>query len=383
MIDSITYENFKCFDTQTVNFGALTIFAGSNSVGKSTVLQSILLCRTTLDKLVQYNLIDGNPTFDSDTVIHVPLNGRYLLSLGNTKEVLTRDSNTNQISFLIKEKGNSSKLFLPYRAEDVSDHNYDLELKSSWKSEGDFKYLKNEFYYLNAERLGPRLSYDADQLDYPHVGWQGEYSIQILSQKKGDSIENPGRGFKDEADSKIINQVRSWMSYIIPGFYLDDATLEGRLKKAHTTFSKSSPTNVGFGISYVLPVVVNGLIAKNDSLFIVENPEAHLHPSGQSRIGYFLAKIAATGPQVLIETHSEHVINGIRIATLENTLRSTDVIVNFFNRDQNNRTTTKEINITKTGDLTSYPKGFFDQEQKDISTIVKLKNASLEDDKSS
>lgn len=383
MIGSIKYENFKCFDTQTVNCGALTIFAGSNSVGKSTVIQSILLSRATLDKLVQYNLIDSNPTFDNDTTIHVPLNGKYLLALGNTKEVLTRDSNTNQISFLIKERDGSSELFFPYRAEDVLDHNYDLELKSSWGPKGDFKYLKNEFYYLNAERLGPRLSYDADQLDYPHVGWQGEYSIQILSQKKGDPIEDIGRGFRDETDSKLINQVRSWMSYIIPGFYLDDATLKGRLKKAHTTFSKSSPTNVGFGISYVLPIVVNGLIAKKESVFIVENPEAHLHPSGQSRIGYFLAKIASTRLQVLLETHSEHVINGIRIATLENTLSSDRVIVNFFNRDQDNKTVIKEINVTKTGDLTSYPKGFFDQEQKDISTIVKLKKPVLKDDKSS
>lgn len=60
---------------------------------------------------------------------------------------------------------------------------------------------------------------------------------------------------------------------------------------------------MGFGLSYALPIVVGGLVAAKDGLLIVENPEAHLHPQGQSNMGQFLAWLAGKGVQVIVETH--------------------------------------------------------------------------------
>ena len=106
-------------------------------------------------------------------------------------------------------------------------------------------------------------------------------------------------------------------------------------------------------------------------MFIVENPEAHLHPSGQSRIGKFLARMAASGLQVVVETHSEHVINGVRIATLvANDLLPGDAIINYFSV-QNKKVEVEEITIKPDGDLTSWPVGFFDQEQRDFAEMTK------------
>ena len=79
------------------------------------------------------------------------------------------------------------------------------------------------------------------------------------------------------------------------------------------------PTNMGFGVSYALPVITAGLLAPAGSLLVVENPEAHLHPAGQSRVGRFLAHLAASGVQVVAETHSDHVLNGVRLAAVEAT----------------------------------------------------------------
>ncbi|NRD18603.1 DUF3696 domain-containing protein [Winogradskyella eckloniae] len=371
MIKNIEIYNFKSLKDFKINLKRLTVLAGSNSVGKSSVIQAILLSKLTVEKLQQYSQLDSD--FELDKKLKIPLNGKYNLNLGNTLEVLSRDVNSNLITFKISEAGNSAAI-LHFDARDNKQDVYNLEL-NNYNISSDFTSLKNEFYYLNSERLGPRLSYDVEQLDYDYVGFQGEYTIQILAQRKETSVENfKTRGFKNLQDSKLISQVRAWMDYIIPGFYLDIAELEGKLKKAYTSFSKSSPTNVGFGISYVLPIVVNGLISKENSLFIVENPEAHLHPKGQSNIGYFLGKLVNSGLQILIETHSEHVINGLRRANLESDdFNHEDFIINFFNGfDDRNNSLIKEIILDKTGDLSSFPKDFFDQVQQDMLSIFKL-----------
>ena len=85
--------------------------------------------------------------------------------------------------------------------------------------------------------------------------------------------------------------------------------------------SEYRPTNVGFGITYALPIVVSALSARPGSLLIVENPEAHLHPRGQVKMGELLCQASEAGIQVLIETHSDHVLNGIRLAVRDSQSR--------------------------------------------------------------
>lgn len=370
MISRLEIQNFKSLKNFGLNFKKLTVLAGSNSVGKSSVIQSLLLTRITIEKLQQYNMLDHE--FNKSKRTQIPLNGKYELNLGNTLEVLSRDVNSNIISINIFEK--SKSIFINLIAEDNNEYTYDLEL-DYYDIRPDYEVFKNEFYYLNAERIGPRLSYDVEQLDFNNVGHKGEYTIQIIAQNKEESIENPDTlKFEGVYDLKLITQLRAWMDYIIPGFYLDLAELEGKLKKAYTTFSKSSPTNVGFGISYVLPIVVNGLLAKKGSVFIVENPEAHLHPKGQSNIGYFLGNLANSGIQVIVETHSEHVINGMRRASFKNKeFNHSDLVINFFHGlDDEKNSLVKEISLQESGDLESFPKDFFDQVQQDMLSIFKF-----------
>lgn len=372
MINSLHITNFKSLKNVNINFRNLTVLAGSNSVGKSSVIQALLLTRITMEKLIQFNQLDND--FKSGKKTEIPLNGKYLLNLGNTQEVLSRDVDSKIITFSLIDNISDSLAVLPFIAEDNREDMYNLEL-IDYKISDNFQNLKNEFYYLNSERLGPRLVYDVEQQEFDNVGYQGEYTIQMLAQNKEIPIINSQRrGFKGIQDSKLISQVRAWMEYVIPGFYIDIAELEGKLKKAYTTYSKSSPTNVGFGISYVLPIIVNGLIAKENSMFIVENPEAHLHPKGQSNIGYFLGQLATSGLQIIVETHSEHVINGIRRATLEKENNNTDdILLNFFSGiDSDKNSNIKEILVAKSGDLTNFPKDFFDQVQQDMYALFNM-----------
>ena len=79
-----------------------------------------------------------------------------------------------------------------------------------------------------------------------------------------------------------------------------------------------------------MPILVNGLVAQKGSIFIVENPEAHLHPKAQSNIGLFLGYLAMQGLNVVIETHSEHVINGIRKILINRDFDLGEVNILFF-----------------------------------------------------
>lgn len=372
MLRKIKLKHFKCFEEYEINFRSLTVFAGSNSVGKSSIIQALLLARISVDKLVQYNLYSND--INEIRNIEIPLNGKYHLSLGNSKEILTRDVGDNLINIDLYESDNDF-LKLEFRANDNKDDVFNIEL-SNHTHRGSFDILKDELYYLNAERIGPRLSYDVEDLDYTNVGWQGEYAIQVISQKGEDPIEGgEKRKHPEVLDDKLINQVRGWMKEIIPGFYLDNAILEGQFKKAHTTYSKSSPPNVGFGISYVLPIVVNALIAKEGKLLIVENPEAHLHPKGQSQLGRFLFKMAHSGVQVIIETHSEHVINGMRVASSIYDINPESILINFFTRKEDSKVNINEILAKKSGDLSKFPRDFFDQVNQDMAEIFTTQNS--------
>lgn len=79
-----------------------------------------------------------------------------------------------------------------------------------------------------------------------------------------------------------------------------------------------TPQNVGFGISYSLHVITAILKAKDGDLIIIENPESHVHPRGQAELGKLIALAAINNIQIIIETHSDHIINGIRVAVKEN-----------------------------------------------------------------
>ena len=176
------------------------------------------------------------------------------------------------------------------------------------------------------------------------------------------------------------------MDYIIPGIEIrTDDVLELRVSKMtlrqpalDTDFL--SPYNFGFGISYVLPIIVTGLIAERGSMILVENPEAHLHPKGQSHIGYFLAVMAGSGIQVIVETHSEHVLNGIRIAALKNKVAPDDISINFFSlkkEGKNTRHMVEKINLDERMNLENWPEGFLDQEEEDLRTLRLLRSKGI------
>ena len=168
-----------------------------------------------------------------------------------------------------------------------------------------------------------------------------------------------GTAQHQSTDSPLLRlQAEAWVSEIIRPIRIT-AQLAADILASTVRFQEQDryaqmirPANMGFGVSYALPIIVAGLLTVPGDLLMVENPEAHLHPAGQSKLGRFLANVASAGAQVIVETHSDHVLNGARIAVADSTLSASDMIVHYFDRDG-----ITEITINEKGELDHWPAG--------------------------
>ncbi|GAA1469874.1 hypothetical protein GCM10009603_67420 [Nocardiopsis exhalans] len=103
------------------------------------------------------------------------------------------------------------------------------------------------------------------------------------------------------------------------------------------------------------------LTAKPGALLLLENPEAHLHPRGQTQIAFLLARAASAGAQLIVETHSDHILNGLRLAVKEGELPPESVALHYFRNQGTGATEITSPAIGPDGMLSQWPDGFFDE----------------------
>jgi predicted ATPase len=165
------------------------------------------------------------------------------------------------------------------------------------------------------------------------------------------------------------------MGQLFPGFQLevkrvDAANLVTIGIRTHPGGDFYRPTNVGFGLSHILPIFVAAVAMQPGRTLVVENPETHLHPAAQSLTGYFLAMAASAGVQLIIETHSDHVLNGIRRAIRDSRLKSDDAAIYFFSGERiESGAAFDNVTVDGAGRIKGWPPGFFDQMERDIDYI--------------
>ncbi|MGW3100223.1 DUF3696 domain-containing protein [Streptomyces sp. NPDC001102] len=370
MIKSLSIRNFKRFVNADFSFGALTVLTGLNSAGKSTVIQSLLLARQAAEK--KHSVIQ--------------LNGPYGLTLGEAKDVLSETASSSDISFIIESTSTRQGVEFKFNADDEQDLNLKYEVNGDTPKE--LCGLGGAFAYLTAERLGPRdmLGVTAEDIEQLGVGTQGEFTGQVLALHETRQVPEHQRQVRAELRMpameerldipKLRTQAEYWASHIISPIQIMAQRLPQlsasiiRYSEPGALGEQRRPTNVGFGVSYSLPIIVAGLLMPRDGLLIVENPEAHLHPAGQSRLGRFLGRVAGSGAQVVVETHSDHVINGIRLAAVaDRVIEPSDILIHFFESDIHT------IKVSPKGTLSYWPKGFFDQIEEDLETLARAKRS--------
>lgn len=365
MITSMTLRNFKCFPIAEVPMAPLTVLAGSNGSGKSSVAQALLL---VLQSEYSGALHKGE----------LQLNGE-LVQLGSAQELLYRRSDSDILSITLRSKVDTQLFAASVRSDDVS---RSLILHASLTTRTTLR--PTRLFYLSADRLGPQTAYPLvmAQDRANTIGTRGEFAPHLFLNARSSVIDNPLL-LLENADKRLFPQLEHqfalWMDRLFPGFSYDAGTVT-QLDLVRLGFSLHSqvgqgtfqrPSNVGFGVSVVLPIVVAGLLAAPGDLVVIENPETHLHPSAQSIIGEFLARVAAGGVQVLIETHSDHVVNGIRVAFKNDVVSASDLSFLAFSKARTfGSHSIVAIRLGDDGAFTDHPPEFFDQLDKDLEIIL-------------
>lgn len=381
----LSIQNFKCFRQVDIEINDLTVLVGANGYGKSSVIQTLLLMRHTIEEKCRFD--KGQLVFVQDAnnlCNEISLNDSYDLSLGYSSSIINREVQESEINFSISDPKSESSIHLSYLVDTIEDQLWIENSDISVIGGAVFSMLKNEFYYLNAERIGPRILQPLHHTPFLNTGFKGELTAQVIDFNSGREKVDGNRIFPDSKNETLPAQVNFWLDFIMPGVRVtaktDTQTLISRIL-IENQLTKNDPilaTNIGFGISYILPIIVTGLIAKSGSFFIVENPEAHLHPSAQSKIGMFLTMVANAGVKVVVETHSDHVINGIQIAVAQNSEFEEKTTINYFSlNNEMKQPEVMPIKVLKQGLLSDWPAGFFDQAQRDYSTLLKLRRSNV------
>ncbi len=369
MISYIRLRNFKCFEDELIVLKPLTILAGLNGMGKSTVIQSLLLLRQSyLQGLLQNKLI--------------ALNGD-LVSLGTAKDILFEDASEEYIGFEIgfDNNLNANWTFKYYREADV------LEQISQKVSKAVFQssLFKDRFHYLQAERIGPRTSFEMSDYQvrqHQQIGSRGEYAAHFLYQfGSAHRILNKMRHPKVKS-LYLRDQVEAWLSEISPGVRIemkpysemDIVNLQYSFEFGKQVSNQYRSTNTGFGITYILSILVAILASNKNALILLENPEAHIHPKGQVNIGKLISLAASCGVQIVVETHSDHLLNGVRLAVHDGKLDPKEVSLNYFERrnyDTFSRIVISTPKIDKDGRIDYWPEGFFDEWEKSLDALLR------------
>lgn len=388
MLKRVRLKNFKCFDELSLPLAPLTLLTGFNAAGKSTALQSILLLAQALRSGYRKETISLNgPLVQLGTPAET-LNER---ASSKTVELGVETDEANMHWVLDVEDRTSTSLKISKITVETRNGTVDIDACRSLDqamSAGnrvdaatDIISALRETVFLSAVRFGAADVFPSPEdpgLTHADVGVQGEYAPWWFYRFLDEEIDAP-RHHADEPGHTLRRQFNAWASDLFPGAEANvqrvTRTNLVRLElRIGNTDDWRRPANIGYGLTYAFPILVGCLLAKRDQVVIVDSPEAHLHPLGQSRMGQFLAKMAAAGVQIAIETHSDHVLNGIRLALHSGIIAPEKVAIHFFkNRSMAESEATGQVFspvVDKTGNLSDWPNGFFDQSEKDLARLA-------------
>ncbi|MFN0034321.1 MAG: AAA family ATPase [Saprospiraceae bacterium] len=374
MITHLTIRNFKAHTLAELPLANLNVFTGLNGVGKSSAIQALLLLRQSY--LKNNSLHNG-----------LLLNGE-LVEIGTGADAL--NSKGDNISFELQLDGTIN---LSWKFEKSLSANF-LALTTPSPDEKHFascSLFNNNFQYVSAEHISSFELHQRDTLQV-EINRQisekkggGEFAVHFLQyygqQEKviSESLKHP-----QEVDDSLRAQTDAWLSEISPGVRTvirdnqDQNVLQLRFQfeAEHGYTSEFKPENVGFGIPYVLPVIIAILAAPKGSIVILENPEAHIHPYGQAKLAQLIALAAQAGVQIFLETHSDHIINGIQVAVKHFSkgrpgISHEQVRIYYFQRARGQTTTHLDaVPVSPEGKIYAPPVGFFDQIDQDLQALM-------------
>ncbi|MDG5750461.1 DUF3696 domain-containing protein [Qipengyuania sp. XHP0211] len=361
-LTSLRIEQFKCFADLQVPLRHLTLFTGFNGAGKSTAIQSLLL------------LAQGAKSGSwvaSAPESFVPLNGD-IVRLGSIGDVVRAGAPGGRVRFEVASDTETIELSLTGRsgarvlsAEATDGSPNDQLLRSL-----------DRLVHISAVRSGPADSFpmpDRPHTGVPDVGVDGRFASYWYHARADEPVAATRCLPGSEGDT-FRRQLDAWLDFLAPGAnanvqILPVASALALQFRLSGTGEWKRPANVGYGLTYAFPILVQLLASAEGDVVVIDSPEAHLHPQAQSRMGRLLAAFAAAGVQILVETHSDHVLNGVRLAVADGVMPAAELGILFFAgaSETDHGVTIPVTDVT--GRIDSWPEGFFDQIDNDVARL--------------
>lgn len=339
MIKYIKIDGYKCISHLNLNLRSLNLLTGMNSSGKSSVIQSLV-------KVFQeMNMLDSG------------------ISFGDFSELRNLITGSNEIKMTV---GLSNRKSFTYTLN-----------ANSVDTNSSETVFDGEVIYMNADRIGVCDTYAKNySLKKDPIGIHGQYTFDYLSRNAYNSLENESLYWESETLAKNLgSQVNYWLNRII-GYEITSEEISGtdvvKVSYRQPQFPKMlRPKNIGTGVSYVAGIIIAALSCKKNSLLIIENPEIHLHPAAQSRLASFFAFLAQRGVQLVIETHSDHIYNGLRVCVKRQEISLDNLMIGYFSSSQG-LCKVQEIELDVNGRVKNQQEGLFDQFENDLDDLLGL-----------
>ena len=446
MLSRLKIENFKAWREVDLALGKVTGLFGTNSAGKSSLLQFLLLLKQTRNATDRRLVLDfGGPgglvnlgTF-ADVVHRHEDDGRihWILewtlpgtlkihdptrfqrgplftgdSLWTECEVGLRQSRLrphrlayrfDEVEFRMQPKPDSEDQFKLVAESDSKDFKlmrgrgrprplphpvksylFPSQAKTCFQNAdflGDFELeyekLMDSIYYLGPLREYPRREYHWAGSSPEDVGQRGERAVDAILAATRDNkmrrLKPPAKGVRKKPFQKIIAH---WLNELglIHNFRIEEIAEGTNLYRAMV---KTSPwsvptalTDVGFGVSQVLPALVLLYYVPEGSTVLMEQPEIHLHPAVQSGLADVMLNVAAVrNVQIFVESHSEYLMRRLQRRVAEERASSGDVKL-YFVSSQHGRAHLSDLRLNEWGAIENWPENFFGDEMGEIAAIT-------------
>lgn len=368
MIKKYTIQNFKNHANTALSLSNLNIFTGLNCMGKSSVIQSMLLLRDSYAKnpsmSTLYTDVDSVDVVDSASLVNCNL-----------------EKNQDVMQLCIESEEGSLKFSYQFSMEDKDTlASIEPDVPQGMKSCSLFT---DDFQYLSAFRSGPQASYGSSSIVDKHrqvsqkLG-MGEYAVYFLHKFQTEDIPVAELMYPGSTSRSLYDQTELWMTEISRGikFKLDQngnsVNLSFGYERAGKPTVYHNAMNTGYGVAYILSVIVSILSARPGALIIIENPESHIHPSGQSALMRMISIAASNGVQFIIETHSDHILNGALVNAKKNVISREKISVYYFDVDERLNSAPHLLKIEDNGRIQNAPEGFFDQMDADTEVLFDI-----------
>lgn len=352
MLKTLSISGFKCFDSQNILLSKINLWVGANSSGKSSCGQALRLALINADICMR----------------NKPCKARIYPRFGSFQENRNMITNANIFQFELKSK--DAVLLESFFTDDNRVSTF-VSVESS-----SLQPLVETLYYLPAARVSSLDSYSYNQNENDVLGTDGSMVYELFYNHQSDTLQ--GGLIADKNTFTFGGQVNYWLKKLTG--YLLEVTFSNNnynvLFKSEALEGRTlRPFNVGTGVSFIASVIIATLAATEKDVVIVENPELHLHPKAQAELTDFFCFVANSGVQIFIESHSDHVFNGLRRNIAKGETKPEDVQIAYFQSQSNGITNVHSIGIDAHGDLSDFPVGMFDQFDNDLDDIIRYEAA--------